>query len=57
MVDQLDDPAYATSVGLLRWAVLMNEFVDTYQSGRGRLYSAEGVNWEKVKDWLRRLLP
>jgi cell division protein FtsA len=57
MVDQLDDPAYATSVGLLRWAVLMNEFVDTYQSGRGRLYSAEGINWEKVKDWLRRLLP
>lgn len=57
MVDQLHDPAYATSVGLLRWAVLMNEFVDVYQPGRSRSYSGDDINWDKVKDWLRRLLP
>jgi cell division protein FtsA len=56
MVDQLDSPAYATSVGLLRWAVLMSEFVGAYSSRRP-IISGENVDWMKMKDWLRRLLP
>jgi cell division protein FtsA len=60
MVDRLYSPAYSTSVGLLRWAVLMNEVV-TPQSGRRRVSSSStgggGLDWEKIKGWLRRLLP
>lgn len=56
MVDQLDSPAYATSVGLLRWAVLMSEFVGAYSSRRP-IISGENVDWTKMKNWLRRLLP
>ena len=61
MVDRLDSPAYSTSVGLLRWGMLMNEFSPEGVSrrprtGRGRSASSF-VDWERVKDWLRRLLP
>jgi cell division protein FtsA len=56
MVDQLDSPAYATSVGLLRWAVLMSEF--TQDEGRRPIIRpGENVDWNKVRNWLRRLLP
>jgi len=54
MTDQLLSPAFATSVGLLKWAMLMNEIA--FQPGHRRIFSG-GVNWEKVKDILRRLLP
>ncbi len=56
MIDQLDSPAFATSVGLLRWAVLMSEFIGTY-SPRRPIISGENVDWDKMKGWLRRLLP
>ncbi|RPI87208.1 MAG: cell division protein FtsA [Chloroflexi bacterium] len=60
MVDRLNSPAFSTGVGLLRWAVLMNEVVAP-QSGRRRVGGVPdggtGFNWEKVKGWLRRLLP
>jgi cell division ATPase FtsA len=56
MVDRLNSPAFSTGVGLLRWAVLMSDV--TPQTGRRREPQAGGgVNWEKVKSWLRRLLP
>jgi cell division protein FtsA len=56
MVDRLGSPAFSTSVGLLRWAVQMNEVAP--QGVRRRESSnAGGVNWEKIKSWLRRLLP
>ncbi len=58
MVDQLHSPAYSTSVGLLRWAVLMSEFVGAYDSRPRRpLRSGESVDWQKMKGLLRRLLP
>ncbi len=61
MVDQLHSPAYATSVGLLRWAILMSEFVNTFESHRPRrtrvVPVGNDVDWKKMKDWLRRLLP
>lgn len=60
MVDRLFSPAFSTSVGLLRWAVLMNEVVAP-QSGRRRVASSSSgggsLDWEKIKSWLRRLLP
>lgn len=54
MTDQLLSPAFATSVGLLKWAMLMNEIA--LQPGGRRMF-AGGVNWDKIKDVLRRLLP
>ena len=66
MVDKLDSPAYSTSVGLLRWAFLMSEF--SPQGGRRKSASVRGpgseghrgggkVDWDGIKEWLRRLLP
>jgi len=58
MVDQLHSPAYATSVGLLRWAVLMSEFVNSFDLRRARPVRINSdVDWKKMKGWLRRLLP
>lgn len=54
MTDQLLAPTFATAVGLLKWAVLMNEIA--IQPGGRRVFSG-GVNWDKIKDVLRRLLP
>ncbi|NJN44305.1 MAG: hypothetical protein HC806_06005 [Anaerolineae bacterium] len=54
MTDQLLSPAFATGVGLLKWAMLMNEIA--LQPGHRRLFTG-GVNWERIKDVLRRLLP
>jgi len=55
LTDQINSPAYSTSVGLLNWALLMNE-LSAPPSGRTR---AKGVspNWENVKGFLKRLLP
>jgi len=58
MIDQLDSPAYSTSVGLLRWAVLMNEFVNVFDGRKSRpLKINSDVDWKKMTGWLRRLLP
>jgi len=56
MIDQLDSPAYATSVGLLQWAIIMSEFTQ-YSSIQPESKMRGGVNWNKVKSWLTRLLP
>jgi cell division protein FtsA len=58
MTDRLNSPAYSTSVGLLRWAVLMNEFTPQ-GSGRRVRYDNQGggVAWERIRNWLKRLLP
>lgn len=54
LTDQLDSPAYATSVGLLEWALLMSE-ADQYIERRG---PKTPTDWtEKLRDLLRRLLP
>ncbi len=59
MVDKLGSPAFSTSVGLLRWAVLMNEFVNVFDGRKSRpmKISSSDVDWKKMKGWLRRLLP
>ena len=53
MADRLDSPAYATSVGLLRWAQLMN----TLDTSNPRRAAEPGFSWEQVRRFLRRLLP
>jgi cell division protein FtsA len=56
MVDQLNSPAYSTSVGLLRWALLMGE-LDTAYSPRYPMNIGGVDTLEKVKNFMRRLLP
>lgn len=56
MTDQLHDPAFSTSVGLLEWTVLMNTV--SYEKDHYRKQMREGgIEWSKVASWLRRLLP
>lgn len=54
LIDQLDSPAYATSVGLLHWALLMSDssqFIERHGPKQPK-------NWsDQLKDLLRRLLP
>jgi cell division protein FtsA len=64
MVDRLDSPAYSTSVGLLKWAFLFREVGPKSARRRNVLTSQGGgagssspANIEKLKNWLRRLLP
>jgi cell division protein FtsA len=63
LVDQLNSPSYSTSVGLLKWAQMMEE--PMIQPGKSRSKTRKGgqqhnmpvVNWEDIKKWLTRLLP
>jgi cell division protein FtsA len=63
MVDKLSGPAYSTSVGLLRWAILMSEFVTQPSGRRSRMVPVSGggqganTNLDKLKKFLRSLLP
>ncbi len=56
LTDQLNSPAYSTSVGLLHWALMMSETISTHSGGRG---GRKGVSfdWETIKNYLRRMLP
>lgn len=56
LIDKLLTPAFSTSVGLLRWALLMNEVSPQILTLRPTPIG-EGLTWEKVRNWLRRLLP
>jgi len=56
LIDKLDSPAYSTSVGLLRWAILMDEVAPQLKNGRNR-YQGGDTNFDKLKEWIRRLLP
>ncbi|HEY5903091.1 MAG TPA: cell division protein FtsA [Anaerolineales bacterium] len=62
LVDRLNSPAYATSVGLLQWALTMHEQIlisgkGSRRTRRGKGENTVNVNMEGVKDWLKRLLP
>jgi cell division protein FtsA len=59
LVDRLDSPAYATSVGLLQWALTMHD-QELASGGSRRTRRSKGdrtLNLEGVKDLFRRLLP
>ncbi len=54
LVDQLYSPAFSTSVGLLNWALLMD---DAIQPGKAKAPPVPEHIWEKIKDFAKRLLP
>jgi len=55
LVDQLNSPSYSTSIGLLKWASIMNE-VTANTSPRSR-HKMPVTNWDDVKELFKRLLP
>lgn len=57
MVDRLNSPAYSTGVGLLRWAVLMNDISSVQVSRRRVSPNGGSMDWDRVKGLIRRLLP
>jgi len=59
LADRLNSPAFATSVGLLHWAVTMHEHEpSSYRRDKRRRSKGENnVNLNKAKDWIKRLLP
>jgi len=56
MTDQLQSPAFSTSVGLLEWTVLMNTVSYEKDNYRKQMHE-EAIDWSKIGEWLRRLLP
>lgn len=58
MADKLQSPAYSTSVGLLKWALLMTDiYVQPAHQGIRIGPVTSGIEWASVKNFLRRLLP
>ncbi len=55
LVDELLDPAYATSVGLLQWAVGAEDMPNVAR-GRAGPSAFDGL-WKKLSEWFRVLLP
>lgn len=56
MTDQLNSPAFSTSVGLLKWVMLMSEFTEIEISSR-RLRKGGTIDIESIKGFMRRLIP
>ncbi|TSC56652.1 MAG: cell division protein FtsA [Parcubacteria group bacterium Gr01-1014_18] len=54
-IEKLNDPAYAVAVGLVLWG---NRVADSSGGGKStfRFSAVEGVK-EKIKDWIRSLIP
>ncbi len=60
LVDKLGSPAYSTSVGLLRWATTMREHDAIVISGNKKRRRSRGekpMNFDAIKNWMKRLLP
>lgn len=57
LTDQLNSPAYSTSVGLLYWALLMSETLPVRPGRSSHKGGGTNVDLEKLKDFLKRLLP
>jgi len=59
LVDQLQSPAFSTSVGLLKWSEIMAQptFSRTRVRSRGFQVGKSTIDWSKVKTVLGRLLP
>jgi cell division protein FtsA len=60
LVDQLQSPAYSTSVGLLRWSEIMAQpaFATTHPRGsKIGGTNATSMDWNKVKSVISRLFP
>ena len=57
LTDQISSPAFATSVGLLNWAILMSEASQEVSDRSGRKSKPLGINTENIRKWLKRVLP
>jgi cell division protein FtsA len=59
MADKVEEPAFSTSIGLLKWALLMTDIYvqPTRRKMRAGGPGTTGIDWESVKALLRRLLP
>jgi cell division protein FtsA len=59
LVDQLQSPAFSTSVGLLRWAAALTTEIQPRgrRSPRGAPKGESQIDLSALKNWLRRLLP
>ena len=57
LVDKLNSPAYSTSVGLLHWAVDMQQELQVGRGRKRRLKGEKTMPLAGVKDWIKRLLP
>lgn len=58
LVDQLKSPAFSTSVGLLHWALTMQQHeVGARRGRRRRSRGDKGMDFSVVKNWIKRLLP
>jgi len=56
LTDQLNSPAYSTSVGLLNWALLMNETnPENINPGPGS--NNMTIDIDRFKSWFKKLLP
>jgi cell division protein FtsA len=55
LVDRLKSPAYSTGVGLLHWAVSMQD--QDVSGGQRRRKGEKGVGLGVVKKWIGRILP
>jgi cell division protein FtsA len=56
LTDQISSPAYATSVGLLQWAILMSE-TNPQTAERTRGPKTPNINWESIKEFFKKLIP
>jgi cell division protein FtsA len=58
MSDKLEAPAFSTSIGLLKWAMLMTDIYVQPQQQRMQIgIGTGGIEWDGLKNFLRRLLP
>ncbi len=57
LTDQISSPAYASSVGLLQWAILMSETNQDLSERPGKSKKPTDVKAETIKSWLNKLLP
>jgi cell division protein FtsA len=57
LTDQIATPAFATSVGLLQWAILMSETNQVLTERPGKAKKQTGKKADKILDWLKVLLP
>ncbi|MBW8009838.1 MAG: cell division protein FtsA [Chloroflexi bacterium] len=57
MVDKLHSPAFSTSIGLVLWAMLMDEYDPVISSRPETIHYRNGQNWDRFKDVLKRFLP
>jgi len=57
LTDQISTPAFAASVGLLQWAILMSESNQLASEHSGKTKKPLDVKADKIKSWFGKLLP